>query len=105
MINKKIIGLYLLFLSLFFIVGCTDYREDFTFKGTVEEILVEKEMLVIKEYDAPEDRVEGNVFEIPIEDVERYNVGQKLEITVFSNIDADVWDLNHMKFEINPIDN
>lgn len=105
MINKKILGLSLLFLNVLFIVGCTDYNEDFTFKGTVEEILVEKEMLVMKEYDAPEGRVEGSVFEIRVDKTEGYHVGQKLEIIVFSNTDADIWDLNHMKFKINVIDN
>lgn len=26
-------------------------------------------------------------------------VGQLLEVTVFSNTDEDIWDLDHMKFE------
>lgn len=103
--NKKILGLSFLFISLLFLVGCSEYQEDFTFTGTVEEIVVEYKILVMKEYDAPESRKEGNVYEIPVDKVERYNVGQKLEVTVFSNIDVDVWDLDHMKFEIEAIDN
>lgn len=103
--NKKILGLSFSFMSLLFLVGCSEYQKDFAFTGTVEEIVVEDKILVMKEYDAPISRKEGNVYEIPVDKVERYNVGQKLEVTVFSNIDADIWDLDHMKFEIEEIDN
>ncbi|QUG41954.1 hypothetical protein KD050_01235 [Psychrobacillus sp. INOP01] len=103
--NKITISIILL-ISLFF-AGCSgDYQEGFTFTGTVEEILVEEEMLVIKEYGGvDEGRREGNVYEIPVDNVESYKVGQKLEITAFSNIDADIWDLDHMKFDIKPVEN
>jgi hypothetical protein len=40
-----------------------------------------------------------------VDDIKEYNVGQKLEITVFSNTDEDIWDLDNMKFEIKAIDN
>ena len=47
--NKITISFILLICFLF--AGCSDdYQEDFTFTGTVEEILVEEEMLVMKEY-------------------------------------------------------
>lgn len=101
--NKIIVGFLLL--NLLFIAGCSDYQEEFTFTGTVEEILIEEEMLIIKEYDGGEGRKAGNVYEIPVDDVERYSIGQKLEITVFSNTTADVWDLNKMKFDIKTIEN
>ena len=89
-----------------FIAGCSDYQEEFTFTGTVEEILVEEEMLIIIEYDGVnEGRKDGNVYEIPLDDVERYSIGQKLEITVFSNTTADVWGLDNMKFDIKTVEN
>jgi len=105
-LNAKKVFIFstLLVLNLLFITGCSKYHEDFTFTGTVEEILVEDEMLVMKEYNAPEGRKESNVYEIPVDNVKEYTIGQKLEVTVFSNTDADVWDLNRMKFEIKTID-
>ncbi|MCZ8537994.1 hypothetical protein M9R32_12430 [Paenisporosarcina quisquiliarum] len=102
---KNKIAISLLLLIFLFIAGCSDYQEDFTFTGTVEEILVEGEKLVIKEYDGlDEGRKDGNVYEIPVDNVERYNIGQKLEVTVSSNTDADVWDLDRMKFEIKRVE-
>lgn len=50
-------------------------------------------------------RKDGIEYEIPVDNVERYKVGQKLEITVFSNIDEDIWDLEHMKFDIKIVGN
>ncbi|MFC5602783.1 hypothetical protein [Sporosarcina koreensis] len=103
---KYKITIAFLLLNLFFIAGCSDYQEEFTFTGTVEEILVEEEMLVIKEYGGiNKGRKDGNIYEIPVDDVERYSMGQKLEITVFSNTTADVWDLNNMKFDIKTVEN
>ena len=61
-------------------------------------------MLVIKEYDGvDEGRKDGNIYEIPVDNVEKYSIGQKLEVTVFSNTDDDVWDLDRMKFELKTI--
>nr|WP_285852007.1 hypothetical protein [Sporosarcina luteola] len=90
-----------------FFAGCSDdYQESFTFTGTVEEILVEEEMLIMKEYGGvSQGRREGNVYEIPVDNVEKYNIGQKLEITVFSNTDADIWNLDNMKFDIKTVEN
>jgi hypothetical protein len=103
-LNK--IGLSIIFLCLFWIVGCSNYQEQFTFTGTVEEKLDEEGMLVMKEYSgSDEGRKDGNIYEIPVDDIKEYNVGQKLEITVFSNTDEDIWDLDNMKFEIKTIDN
>lgn len=102
--KKVLIFSTLLVLNLLFITGCTEYHENFTFTGTVEEILVEDEMLVMKEYEATEGRKEGNVYEIPVDNVKEYTIGQKLEVTVFSNTDDDIWDVNRMKFEIKTID-
>ncbi|MFJ7827228.1 hypothetical protein [Psychrobacillus sp. NPDC096623] len=104
--NYKItIGFLSLLVCLFF-AGCSDYEEDFVFTGTVEEILVEEEILVVKEYSGrDESSRDGNVYDIPFENVEKYNIGQKLEITVFSNVDEDIWDLQHMKFDIKKVEN
>ncbi len=96
----------LFFISLLFIVGCSDYQEDFTFTGTVEEKLDEAGMLVMKEYGGnDEGRKDENIYEISVDDIKKYNVGQKLEITVLSNTDEDIWDLETMKFEIKKINN
>ena len=103
-VKNKITISFILLICLFF-AGCSDdYQESFTFTGTVEEILVE-EMLVIKEYGGvDEGRKDGNVYEIPVDDVEKYNIGQKLEITVFSNTTADIWDLDNLKFDIKTVE-
>lgn len=103
-IVKNKITISLLLLIFLFITGCSDYQEKFAFTGTVEEILVEEEMLVIKEYDGvDEGRKDGNIYEIPVDNVEKYSIGQKLEVTVFSNTDDDVWDLDRMKFELKTV--
>lgn len=104
-IVKNIITISLLLLIFLLFAGCSNYQESFTITGTVEEILVEEEMLVIKEYGGvDEGRKDGNVYEIPVDDVEKYNIGQKLEITVFSNTTADIWDLDYMKFDIKTVE-
>ena len=96
---KNKIEISFLFLIVLFIAGCSEYRGDFSFTGSVEEILVEEEMLVIKEYGGVDKgRKDGNIYEIPVEGIGEYSIGQKLEITVFSNADDDVWDLDNMKF-------
>nr|WP_255723491.1 hypothetical protein [Sporosarcina sp. ACRSL] len=103
---KNIITVGFLLLNLLFIAGCSDYQKEFTFTGTVEELLVEEEMLIIKEYGGvDEGRKDGNVYEIPVDDVDRYSIRQKLEITVFSNTTADIWDLDNMKFDIKTVEN
>lgn len=102
--NKNTIVVILLI--CLFLTGCSgDYQESFTFNGIVEGLLVQEEMIVIKEHGKiDEGGREGNVYEIPVVDVERYNIGQKVEVTVFSNTDEDVWDINHMKFDINIVE-
>ena len=104
--KNKIKISFILLICLFF-AGCSDdFQESFTFTGTVEEILVEDEMLVMKEYGGvDEGRREGNVYEIPVDNVEKYNIGEKLEITVFSNIMHDIWDLDHLKFDMKTVEN
>ncbi|MEK4520825.1 hypothetical protein NSQ95_15725 [Psychrobacillus sp. FSL W7-1457] len=93
------------FISLIclFLAGCADdYQESFTFSGTVEELDAQEEILVIKEHNNINKGIRGgNVYVIPVVDVKRYNIGQNVVVTVFSNTDEDVWDVDHMKFDIN----
>lgn len=79
------------------------YIEDSTFTGTISELatkeqwLVDDKMLLIK---ADAGQRAGTVYEIPVDSFEEYGVGQKVEVVVYSNTVADVWDLNHLKFKI-----
>lgn len=102
---KNKITLGILLLNLLFVAGCSDYQKEFTFTGTVEEIFIEEELLIIKENgEVDEGRKDRNVYEIPVSELERYSIGQKLEITVFSNTTADIWDLDNMKFDIKTVE-
>ncbi|WP_164669748.1 hypothetical protein [Virgibacillus doumboii] len=105
--SKKSLLILLLLVWLF--VGCAadntgDWNEEFRFTGTVEEILVEKEILIMKEYNAPESRKNGNIYEISAENIEDYEIGEKFLVIVESNVDEDVWDLDHMRFKIKPVE-
>lgn len=90
-------------LNCLFLSGCAnDYQESFTFSGSVVELDVQEDILIIKEHNNINKGLgDGNVYEIPVVDVDRYTIGQNVEVTVFSNTDEDVWDVNHMKFDIN----
>jgi hypothetical protein len=103
-------SLLLVLLLVWLLVGCTadntvDWYESFRFTGTVEEILVEKEMLVMKEYNAPESRKNGNIYEIPVDNIDEYETGEQLFVIVETNILEDMWDLDHMRFKIKPVEN
>lgn len=101
---NKIVRLSICFLFPFFILGCSnDYQVDNILTGTIEKILMEEEILVIKGY-GEEGSTKGNIYEIPVEDPSKYEIGQKIEITIYSNTDADVWDLDRMKFDVKMID-
>jgi hypothetical protein len=98
---NKITGLLFTYLIFALMIGCSkDYQVDFIFTGTIQEKLIEEDMLVLKEYDAPEGRREGNIYEIPVDDIEQYEVGQKLKVTVYSNTDEDVWDLDELRVKV-----
>jgi hypothetical protein len=101
-------------LMMFFIIillsscnfGTTDkWYESFRFTGTVEKKLNKEGMLVIKEYDTPEGRKQELPYEIPIDNMADYKVGDKLLVIVETNTDKDIWDLNHLRFDIKPIEN
>lgn len=84
------------------------YTEDFTIQGTIEEkitkekFLFDDQLLLIKE--SGKEGGNESVYEIPVDSFKGYEVGQKVEVTVFSNTDADVWDSDQMKFEITIIE-
>ncbi|WP_430786870.1 hypothetical protein VBD025_14950 [Virgibacillus flavescens] len=100
--TRKITGLFFVYLIFASMVGCSkDYQVEYSFTGTIEEKLIAEKILVMKEDEATR---EGEVYEIPVDNVEQYDVGQKLKITILSNTDVDVWDLNHMKFEIEKLE-
>ncbi|MDP5276098.1 hypothetical protein [Chengkuizengella axinellae] len=96
---SKITSLFLVYLVFTIIAGCSrSYHVDFVFTGTIQEILNEQEMLVMKEHVGEDEGRKANTYEIPVDNIEQYAVGQKLNISVLSNTDEDVWDLNRMKF-------
>ncbi|QHJ70934.1 hypothetical protein [Planococcus halotolerans] len=90
---------------LLLIGGCTfaPYTFQNTVIGTIEEIEIEEkffmedEFLVIEEENRQPD---NSLYTIPVSDSEAYDVGQKVKVDIYSNTEADVWDLDHMKFEI-----
>jgi len=101
---NKIVRLSICLFFPFFILGCSnDYQVDNILTGTIEKILMEEEILVIKGY-GEEGSTKGNIYEIPVDDPSKYELEQKLDITIYSNTDADVWDLDHMKFDVKTID-
>lgn len=107
--------LYFLFFYIAFscISACTfaPYNESFTITGTIEKFITEEnffiddQFLSIKEYGGEsEGRGQGNMYEIPVDNFKDYEVGQRVEVVVFSNTDTDDWDLDNLKFEITIIE-
>lgn len=80
------------------------YTEDSTIQGTIEEMITKEkflfddQLLLIKE--SGKEGENESVYEIPVDSFKGYEVGQKIEVVVFSNTEADVWDPDQMKFEI-----
>ncbi|AYC28410.1 hypothetical protein [Paenisporosarcina cavernae] len=96
---------YILLLLLSVTVsGCTStsFTEDFRINGTIKEVIQEEEMLLIEGTPASG----GNLatYEIPVASLYGYEEGQKVEVIVYSNTDADVWHLDNMKFDITLIE-
>ncbi|MFI8685887.1 hypothetical protein [Rossellomorea sp. NPDC077527] len=85
--------------------GTVKWYESFRFTGTVEKKLNNEGMLDIKEYDAPEGRKQGLSYEIPVDNMADYQVGDRLLVIVETNTDKDIWDLNHLRFDIKAIEN
>ena len=101
---KKLMILMLILVGLLITAACSTapYNEDATFTGTIEGLTVKEkflfddQLLLIKD----DNGNSVSLYEIPVENFEDYEVGQRVEVVVFSNTDADVWDLDHLKFEI-----
>ena len=101
---SKIFWLSICLFFLFSILGCSnDYQVDNILTGTIEKILIEKKILVIKGY-GEVGSTKGNIYEIPVDEPSKYELGQKIEVKIYSNTEADVWDVDHMKFDVKIID-
>lgn len=89
--------------------GCTfaPYTFQHAVVGTIKEIEIEEkvfmddEFLVIEEENRQPD---NSLYTIPVSDSDKYEVGQKVKVDIYSNTDADVWDLDNLKFEIEVMD-
>lgn len=77
--KSRIITLLLvLFLGSLLLVGCSVETEvSHTISGTVEEILVDKKVIVVKENTEDE-----SLYKVPVGNTERYELEQKVEVTV-----------------------
>jgi hypothetical protein len=84
--------------------GTVEWYESFRFKGRIEEIIVDGKMLVLKEFDASAGSKSGNTFQIPVDKIDEYEVGDRFLVIVESNTYDDDWDLNHLRFELISID-
>ncbi|WP_088006027.1 hypothetical protein [Indiicoccus explosivorum] len=81
------------------------YSLDSTITGTIEEIRVDEKFLFDNEFIVITGKGEQRgsseaVYEIPVSDSDSYEAGQKVQVAIYSNIDKDLWDLDHMKFEV-----
>ena len=103
MMNLKLVYLSTVLLLICLIAGCSnDYFIDSVVTGTIEDINTEEKVLVIIGV-AKVGGKTNSVYEIPVSDVEEYEIGQKVEVTIYSNTDEDIWDPDNMKIEIKPI--
>jgi hypothetical protein len=105
---KRLMILMLISIGLLSTAACSaaPYNEDSIFTGTIEGLTVKEkflfddQLLLIKEDNGDY----ASLYEIPVDNFQDYEVGQRVKVVVFSNTDADVWDLNHLKFEITIIE-
>ncbi|WP_226577751.1 hypothetical protein [Halobacillus litoralis] len=81
-----------------------EWYESFRFHGVVVHKNMKDELIVLEEVDAPESRKDGNRFEIPVDDFEKYQKGDKVHVIVETNTTNDVWDLDHLRFHIKPLE-
>lgn len=111
--HKKVYRFLILAITLLTVAACTlaPYTVDNEFTGTIEELITEEKFLIddkflsIKEYGGEsQGKSPGNVYEIPVDSFEDYEVGQSVKVTVLTNYDEDVWDPDRMRFEITVID-
>lgn len=83
MIKKKELLLITLLLLTISLIGCL--KEDTVkgeIKGTIEEKLPQKNMIVVQD--------QSNIRNhIPVDDIEKYEIGDKVEITVYMHPDKN----------------
>ncbi|QHE51493.1 hypothetical protein [Pontibacillus sp. HMF3514] len=70
------------------------------FTGTVIELLDEKKLMIM-EHDVEDSYT--SKYEIPVQNANEYELGQKLEVTVFSNELDRTWSLEGDRFEVKTI--
>lgn len=66
----------LLFIGLFLLVGCS-VEEEISILCTIEKVLVDEEIIVIKEKEENE-----ALYKIPVSNIEHYEVGQTITVTM-----------------------
>ena len=89
--------------------GCTfaPYTFQNTVVGTIEEIEIEEKVFMDDEFLVIEEekrQPDNSLYTIPVSDSDAYEVGQKVKVDIYSNTDADVWDLDNLKFDIEVIE-
>jgi hypothetical protein len=82
-------------------VDLSDYRESGTITGTVEGVLRVQKMIVVK---SDQNVGKDTTYKIPVGNIEKYQDGQRVEVTIYSNTLTDEWVLKNMKFDIKIID-
>ena len=81
------------------------YSLETTVTGTVEEIKVDEKFLADDEFILVKGKgdYKGSseaIYEIPVSNSDSYEIREKVQVSIYSNTDKDIWNLDHMKFEI-----
>lgn len=65
----------------------------------VEKFLTDDEFIVVR---GKADHRGSSVatYDIPVSDSDSFEVGQKVQVEIYSNSNEEDWDLDHLKFEI-----
>ncbi|KGX85447.1 hypothetical protein [Pontibacillus marinus] len=71
------------------------------FAGSVVELLKDEKKLMIMEHGVDESSI--SKYGIPVQNVSEYELGQKLEVTVYSNELDRTWSLEQGRFEVKAI--
>ncbi|MYL34515.1 hypothetical protein GLW05_13035 [Pontibacillus yanchengensis] len=69
----------------------------------VIEKVTDQNILLVKTVAPDNEDQHGKVFEVPVDRVEKYEIGQQLDFTVYSNSFDDVWNLDETKFKLAPL--
>ncbi|QXE02279.1 hypothetical protein [Terribacillus sp. DMT04] len=82
-------------LFILMLCGCgeEEFKKSFVIEGTVNELSNSSNTI---------DVIEENekMYEIPVEDTNVFEKGDSLRIVVYSNTSNDIWDLDHLRFDI-----